>query len=188
LNGRLARLRPLDELRDPGQRRIGTDAGRAYDEVATDVDRSADDRVARADLDRRALTVMIDVSIADDPLSTTPSVAISSPGRAENRSPTPSLSIGTATSCPSPSDDVHLSGASRAETGSRRRLAFSTAVRSSGRQEEDGTAVAIRDICLCTRALSSRQLRMHDHARLTGSPRTSALQRPPERRPKCRAR
>ena len=45
--------------------------------------------------------VIIEVSIADDPTTTTPSVATDSPGRTRNRSPLPSSAIGTMSSCPS---------------------------------------------------------------------------------------
>jgi len=45
--------------------------------------------------------VIIDVSIADDPTTTTPSVATDSPGRTRKRSPRPSSPIGTTTSRPS---------------------------------------------------------------------------------------
>ncbi len=45
--------------------------------------------------------VIIEVSIADDPITTTPSVATDSPGRTRNRSPLPNSAIGTTDSRPS---------------------------------------------------------------------------------------
>ena len=44
--GRLRALRPLDELHDPGERRVAADVGGPHDERAGRVDRRADDLVA----------------------------------------------------------------------------------------------------------------------------------------------
>ena len=75
-------------LRDLCERGVGADARRLDDEPAADVDRRAGDRVALADLDRHALARQQRRSTAEAPATTTPSVAIFSPGRTTNRSPT----------------------------------------------------------------------------------------------------
>ena len=103
LHGRLARLRLRDEPRDLGESGVGADAARANDEPTADVDRRAEDLVTRLHLDRHALAREQDRSTAELPSSTTPSVAIFSPGRTTKRSPTTQRSTGTRRSRPSAS-------------------------------------------------------------------------------------
>ena len=110
---RLARLRLRDQPRDLRQRRVGADPRRAHDQASRGVDR----RARHLDRPRPTSTgtdspVSIEASTADSPLSTTPSVAIFSPGRTTNRSPTRSCSTGTSTSSPSRSTRASLAPSS----------------------------------------------------------------------------
>ena len=90
----LARLRLLDEARDAGQRGVGPHPCGAHHQASAGVHGGAGDGVVR-DRPRpaRARPVSMEASTADVPSSTTPSVAICSPGRTTKRIPTASCSI-----------------------------------------------------------------------------------------------
>ena len=91
----LARLRLLDQPRHLGELGVGAHAGGAHDQAPAHVDRGADHGIAGRDLDGHGLA-------RDDrrrrpprcPTTTTPSVAIFSPGRTTNWSPTRRSPIG----------------------------------------------------------------------------------------------
>ena len=125
----------LDEsghLRELG---VGADAGGAHDEAPAGVDGRADDGIARADLDghrfagqhatRRRRSV---------PSTTTPSVAIFSPGRTTNRSPTASWSIGMRDSDPVAQHRDVLGAEVEQRPQALRRTGAWPAPRSSGRR------------------------------------------------------
>ena len=92
LDGCLARLGGRDQCCHLCQLGVGTDAGGPHDETTTDVDGRADHAVVDCPPRPGTLSpVSIDVSTADEPSITTPSVAIRSPGRTTNTSPTVEL-------------------------------------------------------------------------------------------------
>ena len=89
LHRRLAGLRGLDEARDLRERGVGADLRRAHDEPPVRCSRSRRrPRCRRATSTGTDSPVSSDWSTADSPSTTTPSVAIFSPGRTTNRSPT----------------------------------------------------------------------------------------------------
>ena len=122
----LAGLGLLDQAADLGERGVGADASRADDETTAGVDRRArHDRSPGATSTGTGSPVSNDASIADVPSSTMPSVAIFSPGRTTNRSPTSSSSTGIRTSVPSRSTATSLapSSSSAFSAAPERRLA-----------------------------------------------------------------
>ena len=91
----LAVLRLLDQPGHPGQLGVGADPGGLDDQPAAGVHGGAGDRVARADLDRHRLAgEHARRRPPSCPRRTMPSVAIFSPGRTTNRSPTASCATG----------------------------------------------------------------------------------------------
>ena len=95
----LAGLGRLDQAGDLRERRIGADLRRAHDQPAVAVERRAGHVAPGATSTGSDSPVSSDWSIAESPSTTTPSVAIFSPGRTTNRSPTWSSETGTRTSC-----------------------------------------------------------------------------------------
>ena len=168
LHRRLARLRVVDELRDLRERGVGADARRLDDEPAADVDGRAGDRVAgarpRPGRSRRSAATGRRRSV---PSTTTPSVAIFSPGRTTKRSPTAARRSGRAARCRRRRGRDDLL---RAELDQRAQRCAGAALRArlevaAGEEEHDHDGRDLEVDLVARAACATAQLERHAHAR-----------------------